>query len=201
VQDYIDKLCELVDQLQAYSHNVDPLYYTTRFIDGLNDDIKHLIIVHRPKDLDTACCLALLHEETNPPHSKEIKKVEGGYHNKYPFKGAFPLPRPSLQLKQDNIPEDKNRVAGPKSQYGEEKLAALSAYRMARGLCRKCGEKWGKGHKCAESVHLNMLQAVWELFESDSPTSQSMEPKAEHSKQLFMAISDSAMSGTKDLAH
>jgi hypothetical protein len=44
MQDYIDKFCELVDQLQAYSSIVE--YYTTRFIDGLRDDIKHLIIVH-----------------------------------------------------------------------------------------------------------------------------------------------------------
>jgi hypothetical protein len=43
VQQYIDMLCELIDQLQAYSPTTDPLYYTTRFIDGLNDDIKYLI--------------------------------------------------------------------------------------------------------------------------------------------------------------
>jgi hypothetical protein len=53
VQEYIDKFCELLDQLQAYNSNVEPLYYTTRFIDGLDYD-------RRPKDLDTACCLALL---------------------------------------------------------------------------------------------------------------------------------------------
>jgi hypothetical protein len=29
VQDYIDKFCELIDQLQAYTKSVDPLYYTT----------------------------------------------------------------------------------------------------------------------------------------------------------------------------
>jgi hypothetical protein len=74
VQDYIDKFCELVDQLQAYSSNVEPLYYTTRFIDGLHGDINHLIIVHRPKDLDTACYLALLQEETSNPHHKEARR-------------------------------------------------------------------------------------------------------------------------------
>jgi hypothetical protein len=60
VQQYIDKFCELIDKLHAYSPTTDPLYYTTQFIDGLNDDIKYLISVQRPKDLDTACCLALL---------------------------------------------------------------------------------------------------------------------------------------------
>jgi hypothetical protein len=48
MQDYIDKFCELIDQLQAYSHNIDHVYYTTRFIDGLHDEIKHVILVQRP---------------------------------------------------------------------------------------------------------------------------------------------------------
>jgi hypothetical protein len=60
IQEYIDKFCELIDQLQTYSHNIDPIYYTTHFIDGLHEDIKYFIVVQRPKDLNTACCLALL---------------------------------------------------------------------------------------------------------------------------------------------
>jgi hypothetical protein len=39
----------------------------------------------------------------------------------------------------------------------QEKLATLSAYRMARDLCRKYGGKWNKGHTCATSVQLNVL--------------------------------------------
>jgi hypothetical protein len=60
VQSYIDKFCELIDQLQAYNPHIDPLYYTTRFIDGLKDEINHIIIVQRPSDLDIAYYLALL---------------------------------------------------------------------------------------------------------------------------------------------
>jgi hypothetical protein len=41
---------------------VEPLYYTIRFIDGFRDDIKFLVVAQRPKELDTACCLALLQE-------------------------------------------------------------------------------------------------------------------------------------------
>jgi hypothetical protein len=54
----------------------------------------------------------------------------------------------------------------------ETKLAALSTYRMAKGLCRKCGEKWHKGHKCADSVQLNVVQEIWDLLEPESPRSQ-----------------------------
>jgi hypothetical protein len=53
VQDYIDRFCELVDQLQAYSPNVDQLYYTAHFIDGLRDDIKYFISIQLPKKCGT----------------------------------------------------------------------------------------------------------------------------------------------------
>jgi hypothetical protein len=33
-----------VDQLNAYQLNVDPLYYATKFVDGLKDDVKWLVI-------------------------------------------------------------------------------------------------------------------------------------------------------------
>jgi hypothetical protein len=67
VQSYIDKFCELVDQLQPYNPHIDPLYYTTRFIDRLKDEIKHVLIVRHHPDLDIACCLALLREESVTP--------------------------------------------------------------------------------------------------------------------------------------
>jgi hypothetical protein len=74
---------------------------------------------------------------------KEVKKFEGGYHAKPYFKGPMPLPlpRPPLQAKQDNIQEDKNKTIVSKGQSVEDKLVALAAYRMAKGLCRGCGEK------------------------------------------------------------
>jgi hypothetical protein len=68
------------------------------------------------------------------------------------LKGALPLPRPPLQVKDTNVPEEKNKNQLPKSLSVEENLAALSAYRMARGLCKKCWEKWSQGHQCAATV-------------------------------------------------
>jgi hypothetical protein len=60
VQDYIDRFTELVDQLVAYEHIIDQRYYTTRFVDGLRDDIKSIILIQRPVGLNTACVLTLL---------------------------------------------------------------------------------------------------------------------------------------------
>ena len=58
--EYVDKFSQLVDQLEAYHFVTDPLYYTMCFLDGLKDDIKVLVAVQRPSDLDIACTLALL---------------------------------------------------------------------------------------------------------------------------------------------
>jgi hypothetical protein len=40
VTNYIDRFIALVEQLSSYTTNPDPLYFTTRFIDGLRDDIR-----------------------------------------------------------------------------------------------------------------------------------------------------------------
>lgn len=45
---------QLVDQLNAYSHTFDPLYYSMQFIDGLHDDVKFVVMVQRPRNLDAA---------------------------------------------------------------------------------------------------------------------------------------------------
>jgi hypothetical protein len=60
VQEYIDRFSELVDQLLAYDHSSDYRYYTARFVDGLKDDVKLVVLVQRPLDLDSACTLTLL---------------------------------------------------------------------------------------------------------------------------------------------
>jgi hypothetical protein len=48
------------------------------------------------------------------------------------------------------------------------KVAALTAYIMARGLCHYCAEKWVKGHKCAATISLHAIQELWEMVSTDS---------------------------------
>jgi hypothetical protein len=45
VHEYIDKFSELVDHLNVYNSRVDPLFYSTKFIDGLRVDIHSVIVV------------------------------------------------------------------------------------------------------------------------------------------------------------
>lgn len=60
VADYVEQFASRVDELAAYESCTDPLYYTVRFIDGLKHEIKTVIMVQRPPNLDAACALALV---------------------------------------------------------------------------------------------------------------------------------------------
>lgn len=60
---YVEEFSQLMDQLSAYGHHPDPLYYVTRFIDGLKPAVRLMVAIPLPGDLDAAYQLALLHEE------------------------------------------------------------------------------------------------------------------------------------------
>jgi hypothetical protein len=47
-------------QLLAHDPLVNPAFLTSKFIDGLNDEIKPTVMMQWPKDLDTASSLAIL---------------------------------------------------------------------------------------------------------------------------------------------
>lgn len=61
--EYVEQFTSLVDKLVAYESRTDHLYYTMCFIEGLKHDIKSIIMVQQPQNLDTACALALVKEE------------------------------------------------------------------------------------------------------------------------------------------
>jgi hypothetical protein len=58
VAEYIDKFAGLVDQLAAYEGPSNQLHHTMRFIDGLKDELKSVVLLQRPQDIDTAYTLA-----------------------------------------------------------------------------------------------------------------------------------------------
>ena len=77
VSEYIELFDKLVHQLLTHDPYFNPSVITSRFVDGLKIEIKSVVLVHRPKDLDTASCLALLQEEVLVGFSsKEVRKQE-----------------------------------------------------------------------------------------------------------------------------
>jgi hypothetical protein len=69
VSEYVDKFSGLVDQLVAYGHNTDPLFYTV-----YGDDIRSAVQLQPPFSFDVACVLTLLQEElADPSQQRELR--------------------------------------------------------------------------------------------------------------------------------
>jgi hypothetical protein len=75
VADYVEQFDGILHQLLAHDPNMQPALITSRFIDGLRDDIKVVVIVHRLVDLDAACSLALLQEEILGSFPRKITRA------------------------------------------------------------------------------------------------------------------------------
>lgn len=120
-------------------------------MDGLKEEIRPAIPLHRPPDVDTASALALLQEE----ELARGKNKFGGY-TKNHVKPSFDKTKISKS--------DKGRAEG---QFKEnvDKLAALKEMRRKNGLCFKCGAKWSNNHKCAAQVPLHVLEEILDALE------------------------------------
>ena len=170
VTDYVDRFSELVDQLISYEHTTDPMYYTIRFLDGLQDNICSVVQVQRPSTLDTACSLALLQEEVAGPVRRDARPPDAGFQwRPPPPRRPLPLPAPP-RVDKPPAPslvsaDDKHTADSGKPSV--DKFAALKAYRRARGLCDKCAKHWRPGHQCAMTVQLHVVQELMDLLSSD----------------------------------
>lgn len=205
VAEYVEQFSELVDQLRAYASVTDPLYYTMRFIDGLRPDIKSSIIVQRPKDLDTVVVLAFLQDVVAGVDHPPPRKWESPLHQKPEFpntvkqqpRGAYPLLPPPRQDYKAPLPvaDDKRGTEAARTSTSPDKHDALKRYRMARGLCKICAEKWFKGHKCNPSVQLHAVEELWALL-SDVDVTEGNLTSPPEAPQLYLALSRDAFLGS-----
>jgi hypothetical protein len=137
VTDYVEKFDSLMHQMIAYDSDLKPVYFVTKFVEGLKDAICTVIMVQRPQDLDTACSLALLQEEA----MLGTRRVEISTPAKSITKNSAPLPVPLLSPRPA-VYEEKKTPETAKSNFREDRLSSLKAYRKSKGLCFTCGERW-----------------------------------------------------------
>jgi hypothetical protein len=198
VQEYIDKYTGLVEQLIAYGHNTNPLYYAMRFVDDLRADIRAAVNLQRPATLDTACMLALLQEElVDPVRWRDIRRPEPFTFAKAAPRGPMPLPLPPPRPERQDKPAAPGAVPNDRRGRGiESKLNTLRDYRRAHGLCIHCGEKWSCDHKCLDTVQLHVLQEFWDICHSDECLNSAsvQEDDAPQCLALSMAASGNALS-------
>jgi hypothetical protein len=179
-------------QLLAHDPSVNPAFLTGKFIDGLKPEIRAVVVLHRPKDLDTASSLAILQEEVLSRSScKEYKKLESPNVSRH------------SSMYQHSKTNDTKSVehAQPSTSAAktDDKLANLMSYRRSKGLCFKCGGKWGPQHKCPTFVPLNLVEDIWGLLpenQTQASTSTHIQAVSNDDDDELMAISDNAMRGT-----
>lgn len=148
VDEYHAEFERLAHRLLLYNSNYDDTYFVTRFVVGLKEDIRSVICLHRPRDVDTASALALIQEE------------ESG-HNR----GKSGL-RESFRGSVKQGPDKLGQKEGDSSrQKGEDKLLTLKEFRRKNGLCFRCGEKWSPGHKCPSQVPLHVIEELLDALE------------------------------------
>lgn len=165
VTDYIERFETLMNNLLAYSDAIHPLYFLTRFIEGLRSDIRAVVMVQRPQDLDAACALALLQEEV----ADSIKPTNYRF-QEYPYRGRpLPLPLPPARVAPNVMAQDRRCQEAARGKGDHvSKLTALKNYRRARGLCFKCGEKWGQDHACPATIQLHVVEELFEMMGADA---------------------------------
>uniref|UniRef100_A0A453PRQ0 Retrotransposon gag domain-containing protein n=2 Tax=Aegilops tauschii subsp. strangulata TaxID=200361 RepID=A0A453PRQ0_AEGTS len=183
VSDYTARFTEIMHSLLAYSTTWDHALFPSRYVDGLRDEIRVVVLVHNPKDLNTVVSLAFLQEEAlEISKRREPRRWEGGSGGgqsiRSRLRGAMPLPAPPGRPPPaaTTATDDRRGATTDSSRSGntvEDRLSALKAYRRAKGLCYLCGEKWGREHKCATTVQLHVVQEMFDVLGfSGLPTSE-----------------------------
>lgn len=194
VAEYIERFDILMNHLASYSDTTHPFYFLTRFIEGLRADIRAVIMVQRPLDLDTACSLALLQEEvadgehSSPPSAMEHRYV------KLPSRSFFQRqhnsPNTPIQGAADSRGIDSSRAAT------NEKITALRNYRRAKGLCYKCGERWGQEHVCPATVQMHVVEELLALFTQDELAGPEVPKQDSEEADTICSLSIHALRGT-----
>jgi hypothetical protein len=172
---------------------------TTRFIDGLRDDVKSVVIIQRPTNLDTAYALTILQEE-GLMHTgrRDMRRADFSNFARPSLKSApmlLSLP-PAINHKvASNIEDRRGNVQGT-SKSDDGKLTALRSYHRAKGLCLKCGERWGHTHRCSTSAPLHLVEEMWELTIEGEEVVEETEGNTEGpAHENVLAISLDAVSG------
>ena len=189
VSAYVSAFSQLVDQLTVYSPSADPLFFSTRFMDGLRPDIRAIVVMQRPQNFDTACRLALLQEEVASAKPYRPGDWSSSYKSTPTVKTPLSLPPPP-KVDRATVPFAPATAA---TKSPNSTLKAIKAYRRALGLCFKCGGKWSKDHQCSPEVLL-AVEAIWQDFQDDGQCITNSPPQCSE-EQVFIAISKAALQG------
>lgn len=190
---------KIMHQLMAYDSALTPVYFVTKFIEGLRDENRGAVMLQRPQDLDSACSIALLQEEILDSCKPTVsKRADSPFvYKQVPRFSSF-IPATLGHKFFPGSSSDGGKVT-ESTKPKEDRVASLKAYRRSKGLCFVCGERWGRDHKCATTVHLHVVHELLEALQSESYSENDTSPEGtkEQDEGTLMAISQQALWGTE----
>jgi len=151
----VQRFYDLLDKISAFEAHPDPVYYLTRFLDGLKPAVRVLVAIQQPKDLDTTFTLALLYEELGDGYSAG-SGLSSVNHTRSRHQG-IPPPPPQPPAKWISKFVEEKKAAESSRSMGDDRWNSLKLYRRSRGLCYTCGEKWGREHQCSKTIQLHVV--------------------------------------------
>lgn len=189
VAEYLEKFEELSHGVLLYNSAYDDTYFVTRFMGGLKEEIRVPISLHRPSNVMDASALAFVQEEVLASQvSRSITKEN----HKAVSKSNFPVD------KFKHTGAEKGFVPKLKSEKGEseDRVQSLLQFRKKNGLCFKCGEKWGRNHKCPAQVAIHVIEELWDALEQPLMEELDSIDSEGESTDVVMTIGDSASPNT-----
>lgn len=183
VAEYHEEFEKLAHAILLYNPAYDDTFFVTRFLEGLKEEVRSVIALHRPKDVMEASSLALMQEEV-----LNLKKDRAGHREFHKTKIKTFGDRGKI------TDADKLKTATA-HQDSDDKLMALKDFRRKSGLCFKCGEKWAPNHTCPTKVSLHVIgEPLDAIISSDSDSSQ---PDSDELEEVITAVSHSARSAAQ----
>lgn len=115
----------------------------------MHPEIRTEVVLHHPKDVDTASCLALLHEVELENYKLQASLKHSPHssskHTTYADKAKAPA-----------VSDNFRKLS--------EKLRAMRAYHKSKNLYFTCGDPWARGHKCPDKVPIRVMKELLEVL-------------------------------------
>lgn len=172
-------------------------------MDGLRDNIRAAVVLHRPSELDTTVSLACLQEEVletscKKDHRRYDQSSTGRSSGRAGVQQPLPPNRPTgFPAAAVNKPDDRRGVEAARAAPVEDQLAVLRAYRRAKNLCIKCRDKWFRRHKCTETVPLHVVEEMWQFLSDQEYIQTATEDSAVQGEEADLcSISRAAVEGS-----
>ncbi|XP_037416836.1 uncharacterized protein LOC119279846 [Triticum dicoccoides] len=74
IVEYVEQFTQIMHHLLAHHTSWDPAFFVTQFMEGLQHEIRSVVVLHHPQTLDTAVDLACLQEEVMEAFRREHRR-------------------------------------------------------------------------------------------------------------------------------